>query len=885
MLEHKITMTADNTLQILQDDVPVPKSMAEALDWEDPGAALRAISRSSQEKAVQLAEDLRAELETYRLDLPEILKTLREDHPVNNATACADSIFHTLTKIASGGSQASQEIRQLENEKQEMEEHAAAIQTALMLRKNSDRCLQAMQTHQYAAAADSIRPWLDWKQDDNSDPRIRAYAGEYCLQQLANTYIQLRESLLKQYEVAVGKGDLQILGQLTPVLGKIQLEKEAVQLYLQFLKTNLESSIKDAWKQQETPKGQSVPPPYAPMARIFNIAVACLRHHLPMVSHYLHRADGDAAVLQLVHVQVEESVLPLLDLYQNDRQLQSVSRNAQRIYAALEERYTGRSLVDESENDEDDDCGFSVHIGSLVDTDGAMEETALCIQHTESYLRFIQHTCQEVNKARKFRFERAQRQAKLERERQEWASGKGSKEEDEEDEYATMEILPSSTPLHEAVAELGGQYASIERCLLLASMQRAFVAPDTSPKYYRPLSTSKLSSSKALQTSVVETCMYAARRGTHRAFATGHTGTASAATNFCADCLTGVLVEVLSHRAEESGVALLKPGEGLLVGSAGIFNASNLIRQGTQVAKPGHPKDGLIRQQQLNDGVAKACAIINDLEVAAHHVEQLESTLAGAIEKGFPPDTHDTEQLKLCVKAFGPVRQSFIVASDGTIESLESVLRQRVRTIVGEAVGGEGSSAAAFMGSSVMVGGKGTDKTVVRINYNLDEDSYNLMQLGEGYIARMCSLLDELFEPLRTYLAPRLWDNLLLQIISTAAKRLETSLKKCVYTALGGLALDSDMRDLLSFTKERLNGTEYGSNLAVIRACSPLARLLQISKLLSVDDVEDVLDLVSSHKRKGNWDLKLEETKYFLSQRVEFESSKINDLLRLPDDD
>ena len=39
-----------------------------------------------------------------------------------------------------------------------------------------------------------------------------------------------------------------------------------------------------------------------------------------------------------------------------------------------------------------------------------------------------------------------------------------------------MEILPASTgtPLHEAVAEVGGQYAAIESCLLLASMQRAF---------------------------------------------------------------------------------------------------------------------------------------------------------------------------------------------------------------------------------------------------------------------------------------------------------------------------------------------------------------------------------------------------------------------------
>jgi hypothetical protein len=134
--------------------------------------------------------------------------------------------------------------------------------------------------------------------------------------------------------------------------------------------------------------------------------------------------------------------------------------------------------------------------------------------------------------------------------------------------------------LDQSVAELGGQYASIERCLLLASMQRAFVTAQHNdhasheqlqqqnkgsqnkqnpkeqeyqdPRYYRtPLlggsggsnhgnvnnrGRSDGAGSQALQTALAETCLYAARRGTQRAFATGHTGTASAMTNFCVDC-------------------------------------------------------------------------------------------------------------------------------------------------------------------------------------------------------------------------------------------------------------------------------------------------------------------------------------------------------------
>jgi hypothetical protein len=105
------------------------------------------------------------------------------------------------------------------------------------------------------------------------------------------------------------------------------------------------------------------------------------------------------------------------------------------------------------------------------------------------------------------------------------------------------------------------------------------------------------------------------------------------------------------------------------------------------------------------------------------------------------------------------------------------------------------------------------------------------------------------------------------------------------FTALGALALDSDMRDLLAFVKDSLDSPDVKSNVSLYRACTPLARLMQISKLMNVDDLEDVLDLISASKRKGNWDIKLEDAKALLSMRVEFEGRKVNELLRISDDE
>jgi hypothetical protein len=93
------------------------------------------------------------------------------------------------------------------------------------------------------------------------------------------------------------------------------------------------------------------------------------------------------------------------------------------------------------------------------------------------------------------------------------------------------------------------------------------------------------------------------------------------------------------------------------------------------------------------------------------------------------------------------------------------------------------------------------------------------------------------------------------------------------------------MRDLLSFVKDCLDSPDLKSNVALMRACTPLARLMQIAKLLNVDDLEDVLDLISASKRKSNWELKLEDAKALLSLRVEFEGRKVNELLRISDDE
>ena len=64
------------------------------------------------------------------------------------------------------------------------------------------------------------------------------------------------------------------------------------------------------------------------------------------------------------------------------------------------------------------------------------------------------------------------------------------------------------------------------------------------------------------------------------------------------------------------------------------------------------------------------------------------------------------------------------------------------------------------------------------MNYELDEDAYQLLEVSESYVSRLCTLLDEIIMPLCQNLSPRLADNLVLGVLATVSKRLEVSFKK-----------------------------------------------------------------------------------------------------------
>lgn len=141
---------------------------------------------------------------------------------------------------------------------------------------------------------------------------------------------------------------------------------------------------------------------------------------------------------------------------------------------------------------------------------------------------------------------------------------------------------------------------------------------------------------------------------------------------------------------------------------------------------------------------------------------------------------------------------------------------------------------------------------------------------------------DEILDPLRLHLSPGVSDYLLLNVIGGASKRIEAAIKRCRFTYLGSLSLDADIREFVGYTKARLASPSFSSTKGLYAVCLPLARLSQISLLMTVTDLDDVTDIM--RRAKGQWHLKADDSKTFLTLRVDFEAKKVSELLRLDND-
>merc|ERR1712071_62920 len=131
----------------------------------------------------------------------------------------------------------------------------------------------------------------------------------------------------------------------------------------------------------------------AKLAKIFNAGVTHLRHHLPMVASALGDADGDAALVQLAHMEVEKRANQILKEYAKEKHMAILEAKASRVTVRIEEKFIHGLGIDMEDDDDDtltgssgvvggsgstlgyyeeNDCGSRASLGSLADLDKIM---------------------------------------------------------------------------------------------------------------------------------------------------------------------------------------------------------------------------------------------------------------------------------------------------------------------------------------------------------------------------------------------------------------------------------------------------------------------------------------------------------------------------------
>lgn len=892
------------------------------------------------------------------------------------------SILISLSKVSSGGSAASTELRALETQRRLTDSCVKDVHSALQLRSLSELASNSLKIRDYSEAARAISEY----EHMCAKERALKIAGPHSKQNYERSRNMLRCFVLKMYKTASEDKNLEKLSQLTPLLGMIHLVHHGMAMYLTYSQSILSETIDDSLqnngdivsdKNDSTLKFvQSEDKTKIPnelvsvsgnictkLAKIYNAAVTHLRHHLPMVAYSLGDVDCDTALVQLVHGEVEKWTTTLIKKFIVDKKLGMLQLRVDNIakdqyaneadgsvnvgglgifvdngadfFTDMKRQSNGHGLLKA-----DDNC-FVSRTNLLVDIETCVEELALLLQHTESYDRFIQHAVDEVNCARELRKERLENkhvnifQSGLDKCNVNSHSGDKSKKDLTITKSSTeknislsrdRDVIPPQSQFEGIIAEIAGYYSGLERGLLFAGMRRAFDLMKSSDdgRNYLPVSLpinkslpggfegnnnsshlSRFIGRVSLQTRLVENCLYIIQRSTLRAFAIGNSGTAAALANVCADALGRVLQDGLSRRADDA-ITSLRPGDGLFPGSVGgVGRAALDIMSSAQkgITKAARKSSGSVGttddinvrespediQQHILTGIARACSALNDLEVATDFTRRLETKLTQEIITSYSPRRKETEQLRLCVRLLTPVSDSLSVASKRAIDGLISILMTRLRSAVSETVGLDVSTTSAVAGSfgAAVMGGVGvaTGGLSMRMNYYLDDQAYKLSQIGEGYMGRLCSLINELVYPLQLHLIPNLSDAVVVGIIADVSKFLEEAIRRCQFTALGALAFDSDIRSFIIFAKECFDSQEFSFNHSLFKACQPLSRLAQIALLVNVDNLDDVPDLITNSKKKGIWNLSVNDTKAFLKLHIKFESRKINELMKVSEDE
>uniref|UniRef100_A0A8D8WQE2 Conserved oligomeric Golgi complex subunit 4 n=1 Tax=Cacopsylla melanoneura TaxID=428564 RepID=A0A8D8WQE2_9HEMI len=226
---------------------------------------------------------------------------------------------------------------------------------------------------------------------------------------------------------------------------------------------------------------------------------------------------------------------------------------------------------------------------------------------------------------------------------------------------------------------------------------------------------------------------------------------------------------------------------------------------------------------------------LNNLEVAAEYV----TTLIQSLNEEIPcPSERDKEKLQSCLSGLSGVTSNLGTVKEYGLQQLRSAaIKPRVAPWI---------------------------DVYLSLNHNLTEEEFVAYEANEPFIGSLVMHLDTLLSEFKPRLTQSNYDSLVSILALEVTSHLERVIVKCEFNRLGGMALDKEVRGLVSYLS--------GATSWTIR--DRLARLMQISTVLNLDKVTEISDYVSS----ATWRLSTSDVRQFMALRQDFNKE---DIMRL----
>lgn len=150
------------------------------------------------------------------------------------------------------------------------------------------------------------------------------------------------------------------------------------------------------------------------------------------------------------------------------------------------------------------------------------------------------------------------------------------------------------------------------------------------------------------------------------------------------------------------------------------------------------------------------------------------------------------------------------------------------------------------------------------ISHVIEEDAL----MDDDFIQRLAALLSQNLDEGKNHLLLELYEDMVLQLVSDLGIGLEHEILSSYFNQLGGVKLDRDLRQLISFLSNR---TQHP-----IR--DKFARIMQMASVLSLEKVEEVVEYWNMNSGPALWHLTSREIKQVLHLRRDFQEHEINNL-------